>query len=99
MDRTPDSNQADLERIVESLEANPFLRGYPRWRERSAANPNATKSSYFLKCFPMPFLKRHKYLSLNATMTRKLAIIKRESGFLAEYQRFCILKKQTGHGE
>jgi len=30
-------NQAELERIVHSLEANPFLRGYPRWRGRCAA--------------------------------------------------------------
>jgi hypothetical protein len=28
-------NQADLERIVHSLEANPFLRRYQRWRARS----------------------------------------------------------------
>jgi hypothetical protein len=28
-------NQADLERIVHSLEANPFLRKYQRWRARS----------------------------------------------------------------
>jgi hypothetical protein len=29
-------NQADLERIVHSLEANPFLRRYQRWRSRSS---------------------------------------------------------------
>jgi hypothetical protein len=28
-------NQPELERIVHSLEANPFLRRYQRWRERS----------------------------------------------------------------
>jgi len=27
-------NQTELERIVCSLEANPLLRGYPRWRRR-----------------------------------------------------------------
>jgi hypothetical protein len=27
-------NQAELERIVHSLEANPFLRVYQRWRRR-----------------------------------------------------------------
>jgi hypothetical protein len=30
-------DQPELERIVNSLEANPFLRGYERWRERSQA--------------------------------------------------------------
>jgi hypothetical protein len=28
-------DQRELERIVHSLEANPFLRGYQRWRSRS----------------------------------------------------------------
>jgi hypothetical protein len=28
-------DQAELERIVHSLEANPFLHGYRRWRGRS----------------------------------------------------------------
>ena len=28
-------DQSELERIVHSLEANPFLRGYQRWRKRS----------------------------------------------------------------
>ena len=28
------NNQTELERIVHSLEENPFLRRYPRWRER-----------------------------------------------------------------
>ena len=28
------NNQADLERVVHSLEANPFLNRYPGWRER-----------------------------------------------------------------
>jgi hypothetical protein len=29
-------NQTELERIVHSLEANPFLRRYQRWRSRSS---------------------------------------------------------------
>jgi hypothetical protein len=29
-----DNNQAELESIVRSLEANPFLRGYSRWSGR-----------------------------------------------------------------
>jgi hypothetical protein len=29
-------NQAELEHIVHSLEANPFLRGYQSWRKRCA---------------------------------------------------------------
>jgi hypothetical protein len=32
--KSVDTDQTDLERIVHSLEANPFLSGYPRWRER-----------------------------------------------------------------
>ena len=28
-------DQSELERVVHSLEANPFLRGYQRWRKRS----------------------------------------------------------------
>ena len=28
------NNQTELERIVHSLESNPFLSGYQRWRER-----------------------------------------------------------------
>jgi hypothetical protein len=31
------ADQNGLERIVESLDTNPFLRGYQRWRERSQA--------------------------------------------------------------
>ena len=27
-------DQTELERVVHSLEANPLLRGYPRWRRR-----------------------------------------------------------------
>jgi hypothetical protein len=33
-------------------------------------------TDYFLKCFPMLFLKRHKSLSLKAIRTRKPPIIK-----------------------
>jgi hypothetical protein len=29
------NNQPELERIIHSLEANPFLRKYQRWRSRS----------------------------------------------------------------
>jgi len=28
------NNQTELQRIIHSLEENPFLRRYPRWRER-----------------------------------------------------------------
>jgi len=28
------NNQTELERVVHSLEENPFLRRYPRWRRR-----------------------------------------------------------------
>ena len=31
-------NQPELEHIVHSLEANPFLRRYERWRKRSQAD-------------------------------------------------------------
>ena len=31
------SDQGELERVVRSLEANQFLHGYQRWRERSEA--------------------------------------------------------------
>ena len=30
-------NQTELERVVQSLETNPFLSGYQRWRKRSQA--------------------------------------------------------------
>jgi hypothetical protein len=32
-------NQAELERIVHSLEANPFLRGYQSWHKRCEIIP------------------------------------------------------------
>jgi len=32
-------DQTELERIVHSLEANPFLRGYQSWRKRCEISP------------------------------------------------------------